>query len=1161
MLIALLLAPLAAPPIHTAQALDYPYATAEPQKTGWPLTEEEGAYVLKPEHERRPGSEQTKYLPAMWPVTPSAGYWGGSAWLDAHAKLVENARANKGFIDILLVGDSITQQWGGGLDGKPFNAAWQKTFGRYKTVNIGIGGDKTQNVLWRLDHGGVAGLEPRLVVLLIGNNNMFFTPETGIEPAAQGIKVCVANIRENFPKAHVLVLKVFPAHAPGNRFYEDIKKVNAALDKINLEADPKVHVLDLWNDMVNPDGTLKKGVFTSDNIHLTQEVGYEILAGNLKPVVDNLLGGDGADVNTASSLIAEAASSQTTAADPVAAVFERMKHGICVGHFERDQDQTAVAEVNADYLDSIRSAGFNSIRFFFNSNRKPEFFAANITYALKQGLVVNVCMFAFTKDKQQYVNRWREIATFYKDYPESLVFEMFNEPSLAPKLNDPTEVMDWINAAVAVIREVSPKRILLIGGPSYMQAPFLSKYVTPEYLTYTLAGGGFAEDRCVMGAFHMYEPHAYTMPKGKLVTVDDFPNWKKLVTGNFDLAAAWGKKWNKRVVLTEWGAQNVPKKREDFLGYTKFVFDEVNRRDIASMYYAGLPRNSLMASWNILDTEFGWDQGVLDIITRTKAKPVPSFNQLANSEFREFEGQGVDRNIKAWEVTKSSAASVVNSASLSGVFALKLNLDAEPVTISQDTLTMIESWQKTDPMFAHETALQKPFIHLRRGNTYRLTFLARAEKPGATATVRLENAADNGAVCFSSKPLPLATRKEEYAFEYTHTGDDIMNARVALMFSGGKNTVFVDRAMLKSQRDMRLNTAAPPTAATPWTLGERNGRMCLLTPEGKPLLMLGISHVGGAFAKAPAEDRAVLKEKIERELRGWHFNTVPSPEFWDRFPFIVPLDRLVGDQEARFEDVFDPAFKARLRKKIAAACEKTKNNPNCIGYWWTDIPPWTLGGPKKKFGKNWVDFIRDLPDTAPGKKRYAEFLAAPGPHDDVAFLRLIARELYTDSAKLFRELDPQRLIFGERYNTFNVPNEILEEAAKVVDVISVQPYESQFNEAKYDAWHKLTGKPMVISDWNLSFPTPDHAVTMWPQFPTQAAAAEAYETYLRAAFAKPYILGYFKCQYVDQVLPTGMLKQGLHWQDGRTYEEFAGLLTGIHQRLIEQLEKEGQLAR
>ena len=90
---------------------------------------------------------------------------------------MKTVQANKGPIDVLLVGDSITMQWG---------ASWKKHFPDLKTVNIGIGGDKTQNVLWRLDHGGVEGLQPKAIVLMIGNNNMFFTPETGIEAAAQG---------------------------------------------------------------------------------------------------------------------------------------------------------------------------------------------------------------------------------------------------------------------------------------------------------------------------------------------------------------------------------------------------------------------------------------------------------------------------------------------------------------------------------------------------------------------------------------------------------------------------------------------------------------------------------------------------------------------------------------------------------------------------------------------------------------------------------------------------------------------------------------------------------------------------------------------------------------------------------------------------------------
>ena len=266
--------------LQHAVALDYAYTTAEPQKAGWPLSAEEEAYILKPEHERRPGSEITQHKPELWPVVPSAGFWSGRTWLDTHANLVKVAEDNKGPIDVLLVGDSITMQWG---------AAWQKHFGTLKTVNIGIGGDKTQNVLWRLDHGGVAGLEPKLCVLMIGNNNCFFTPETGIEPAAKGIKACADNLREKFPKSPVIVVKVLPAHAPGNAFYDDIKKINAAIDGLSLDADPMVHLLDLTADFVNADGTLKKNLFSPDNIHLTQEGGYELYATKLKPVLDRLL--------------------------------------------------------------------------------------------------------------------------------------------------------------------------------------------------------------------------------------------------------------------------------------------------------------------------------------------------------------------------------------------------------------------------------------------------------------------------------------------------------------------------------------------------------------------------------------------------------------------------------------------------------------------------------------------------------------------------------------------------------------------------------------------------------------------------------------------------------------------------------------------------------
>ena len=281
----------------SAQAVDYPYepynaGEMDPQKTGWPPTAEERAWVLKAEHDRRPGRESSKHLPALWPVVPSAGFWGGTSWLDTHEKLVDYVRANPGPCDVLLVGDSITQQWGSPLDTGVLNAAWQKHFASYRTINLGIGGDKSQNVLWRLDHGGVEGLQPKVVVVMIGNNNMFFVPETGVEAAAKGVQMCVTNLRGKFPDAEIIAAKILPCHAPGVDFYENIRKTNAAIEMLKLASDPKVHVLDLWGDFTNADGSIRKPLFWTDSIHLSLD-GYAVYASRLKPLLDQFLGGKG----------------------------------------------------------------------------------------------------------------------------------------------------------------------------------------------------------------------------------------------------------------------------------------------------------------------------------------------------------------------------------------------------------------------------------------------------------------------------------------------------------------------------------------------------------------------------------------------------------------------------------------------------------------------------------------------------------------------------------------------------------------------------------------------------------------------------------------------------------------------------------------------------
>ena len=115
-----------------------------------------------------------------------------------------------------------------------------------------------------------------------------FTAETGIEAAARGVQMVVANVRDKFPQATVIAAKILPAHAPDHRFYEDIKKSNLALDALKIDRDPKVQVLDLWANFTNADGKLKAGLFTPDNIHLSL-AGYIVYAERLKPLLDRLL--------------------------------------------------------------------------------------------------------------------------------------------------------------------------------------------------------------------------------------------------------------------------------------------------------------------------------------------------------------------------------------------------------------------------------------------------------------------------------------------------------------------------------------------------------------------------------------------------------------------------------------------------------------------------------------------------------------------------------------------------------------------------------------------------------------------------------------------------------------------------------------------------------
>ena len=121
-------------------------------------------------------------------------------WMARHESF--NARVAKGNVDLLFIGDSITQGWEGA--GKN---VWAKFYTKRNAVNLGIGGDRTQHVIWRLDNGNVKNISPKAAVIMIGTNN---SGSNSSEQIAEGVEVIVKQLREKLPEMKILLLGVFP---------------------------------------------------------------------------------------------------------------------------------------------------------------------------------------------------------------------------------------------------------------------------------------------------------------------------------------------------------------------------------------------------------------------------------------------------------------------------------------------------------------------------------------------------------------------------------------------------------------------------------------------------------------------------------------------------------------------------------------------------------------------------------------------------------------------------------------------------------------------------------------------------------------------------------------------------------------------------------------
>ena len=204
----------------------------------------------------------------------------------AHGQLLEKART--GGIDVYFVGDSITRRWGA-TDYPDLLAHWRQQFFGWNAGNFGWGADRTENILWRLENGELDGVNPKVIVIQGGTNNVGAQPGDADKVAdiTRGLAAIVNVCRQKAPKATIVLTAIFPRN-DSMAVMPEIDQINAGLARL---ADGRaVRYLSVNDKLADKDGRLFPGVINErDMLHPTL-AGYQVWADGLKPILLELLG-------------------------------------------------------------------------------------------------------------------------------------------------------------------------------------------------------------------------------------------------------------------------------------------------------------------------------------------------------------------------------------------------------------------------------------------------------------------------------------------------------------------------------------------------------------------------------------------------------------------------------------------------------------------------------------------------------------------------------------------------------------------------------------------------------------------------------------------------------------------------------------------------------
>lgn len=483
-----------------------------------------------------------------------------------------------------------------------------------------------------------------------------------------------------------------------------------------------------------------------------------------------------------------------------APVFKKLHKGVNIDTAHRDSGVWPKIQHDAAHFEAAANSGFDSVRVFLPVHANYESTEQQIKDALSNKLAIVVCMWGSAVwssnpqlGEQQIADKWRKLAEVWKKYPNDLVFEILNEPKGIGfvKARGASKVMPLYNAAVQAIRDVDPDRPILIGTPGYNDSEFLDPYVTEQYLTYKFEGGkGFYGDVNTGVAIHLYSPRhkdglnfsMWTMGLGK-----DELKWKEPITKEVINAVNWRNRIGVDIpiITTEWGCWLFPERAEQdlnkWLGHHIKLFDAHN---IGSMWYTGIQNNQ--RAFGICNSETGWNQAVLDKLTGVKPTAFPKISQVINGEFFKPD--------HAWRLTseKISREYIYGKKAFSGISMLKLNVPADT-----EGQLYLQTYKNKD---GYMGAPDRTLLHLIKGQTYKISFIAASEDGKGRMKIRLKDVIGMRSIYDSAEIdggwLKIGKEPRTYTKLYTHNTETQMDVRLEFDIGSKPQILYLDKVDL-----------------------------------------------------------------------------------------------------------------------------------------------------------------------------------------------------------------------------------------------------------------------------------------------------------------------------------------------------------------------------